>query len=82
MWILGRKGPSGFSACSTAEQVTQGIDATGLTAIVTGLYLSLSLSHVHIFSYSLMGLFRYQFLSRPFHLMVQFTFLIQEHGKD
>ncbi|XP_057462639.1 short-chain dehydrogenase TIC 32, chloroplastic-like [Actinidia eriantha] len=36
MWILGRKGPSGFSACSTAEQVTQGIDATGLTAIVTG----------------------------------------------
>ncbi|GFZ01365.1 NAD(P)-binding Rossmann-fold superfamily protein [Actinidia rufa] len=36
MWICGRKGPSGFSACSTAEQVTQGIDATGLTAIVTG----------------------------------------------
>ncbi|XP_057510303.1 short-chain dehydrogenase TIC 32, chloroplastic-like [Actinidia eriantha] len=36
MWIFGRKGPSGFSACSTAEQVTQGIDATGLTAIVTG----------------------------------------------
>ncbi|XP_059277261.1 short-chain dehydrogenase TIC 32, chloroplastic-like [Lycium ferocissimum] len=36
MWIFGRKGPSGFSACSTAEEVTQGIDATGLTAIVTG----------------------------------------------
>ncbi|XP_065858950.1 short-chain dehydrogenase TIC 32, chloroplastic-like isoform X2 [Euphorbia lathyris] len=28
--------PSGFSARSTAEQVTQGVDATGLTAIVTG----------------------------------------------
>ncbi|KAK9265360.1 hypothetical protein L1049_003510 [Liquidambar formosana] len=36
MWIFGRKGPSGFSACSTAEEVTQGIDGTGLTAIVTG----------------------------------------------
>ncbi|KAI8569607.1 hypothetical protein RHMOL_Rhmol02G0290800 [Rhododendron molle] len=36
MWILGRKGPSGFSACSTAEEVTKGIDGTGLTAIVTG----------------------------------------------
>ncbi|KAG5563266.1 hypothetical protein RHGRI_005876 [Rhododendron griersonianum] len=36
MWILGRKGPSGFSACSTAEEVTEGIDGTGLTAIVTG----------------------------------------------
>ncbi|KAE8055376.1 hypothetical protein FH972_012217 [Carpinus fangiana] len=36
MWICGRKGPSGFSASSTAEEVTQGIDGTGLTAIVTG----------------------------------------------
>ncbi|KAG8659174.1 hypothetical protein MANES_02G020400v8 [Manihot esculenta] len=36
MWIFGWKGASGFSACSTAEQVTQGIDGTGLTAIVTG----------------------------------------------
>ncbi|KAH7840082.1 hypothetical protein Vadar_012391 [Vaccinium darrowii] len=36
MWIFGRKGPSGFSARSTAEEVTQGIDGTGLTAIVTG----------------------------------------------
>ncbi|KAF7151283.1 hypothetical protein RHSIM_Rhsim02G0232100 [Rhododendron simsii] len=36
MWILGRKGSSGFSACSTAEEVTQGIDGTGLTSIVTG----------------------------------------------
>nr|XP_043615370.1 short-chain dehydrogenase TIC 32, chloroplastic-like [Erigeron canadensis] len=30
------KGPSGFSRFSTAEEVTQGIDGSGLTAIVTG----------------------------------------------
>ncbi|WMV43908.1 hypothetical protein MTR67_037293 [Solanum verrucosum] len=36
MWLFGLKGASGFSASSTAEEVTQGIDATGLTAIVTG----------------------------------------------
>ncbi|KAJ6426578.1 hypothetical protein OIU84_022222 [Salix udensis] len=36
MWPFGWKGPSGFSPRSTAEQVTEGIDATGLTAIVTG----------------------------------------------
>ncbi|MBA0683554.1 hypothetical protein Goari_025202 [Gossypium aridum] len=36
MWLFGRKGPSGFSSSSTAEEVTQGIDGTGLTAIVTG----------------------------------------------
>ncbi|KAK8475943.1 hypothetical protein V6N13_096917, partial [Hibiscus sabdariffa] len=35
MWIFGSKGPSGFSSSSTAEEVTQGIDGTGLTAIVT-----------------------------------------------
>ena len=39
MWIFSRKGPSGFSASSTAEEVTKGIDGTGLTAIVTGLFL-------------------------------------------
>ncbi|KAK4488293.1 hypothetical protein RD792_004049 [Penstemon davidsonii] len=36
MWIFGRKGASGFSASSTAEEVAQDIDASGLTAIVTG----------------------------------------------
>lgn len=36
MWLFGRKGPSGFSWSSTAEEVTQGVDGTGLTAIVTG----------------------------------------------
>ncbi|KAH6803366.1 Rossmann-fold superfamily protein [Perilla frutescens var. frutescens] len=36
MWLFSRIGPSGFSATSTAEQVTKGIDGSGLTAIVTG----------------------------------------------
>ncbi|KAE8677978.1 Short-chain dehydrogenase TIC 32 [Hibiscus syriacus] len=36
MWIFGWKGPSGFSASSTAEDVAQGVDGTALTAIVTG----------------------------------------------
>ncbi|KAK6936819.1 Short-chain dehydrogenase/reductase SDR [Dillenia turbinata] len=36
MWLFSRKGPSGFSGRSTAEEVTQGIDGSGLTAIVTG----------------------------------------------
>ncbi|XP_051143839.1 short-chain dehydrogenase TIC 32, chloroplastic-like [Andrographis paniculata] len=36
MWLFSRKGDSGFSAASTAEQVTEGLDGTGLTAIVTG----------------------------------------------
>ncbi|KAK4392228.1 Short-chain dehydrogenase B, chloroplastic [Sesamum angolense] len=33
--ITGRAGPSGFGSASTAEQVTQGIDAANLTAIIT-----------------------------------------------
>lgn len=36
IWFFSRKGPSGFSASSTAEEVTEGIDGTGLTAIITG----------------------------------------------
>lgn len=38
-WIWGwlkKPGSSGFTSSSTAEDVTRGIDATGLTAIVTG----------------------------------------------
>ncbi|XP_021820822.1 short-chain dehydrogenase TIC 32, chloroplastic-like [Prunus avium] len=34
--IFSKKGASGFSASSTAEEVTEGVDGTGLTAIVTG----------------------------------------------
>jgi len=36
MWIFGFNGKSGFSARATAEQVTKGVDGTGLVAIVTG----------------------------------------------
>ncbi|KAK1408282.1 hypothetical protein QVD17_39923 [Tagetes erecta] len=36
MWIFGTKGASGFSASSTSEQVTDGINGSGLTAVVTG----------------------------------------------
>lgn len=38
--LFSKKGPSGFSAFSTAEEVTYGIDGTGLTAIVTGIRLT------------------------------------------
>ncbi|KAL9247107.1 hypothetical protein vseg_020572 [Gypsophila vaccaria] len=34
--ITGYPGPSGFGSASTAEQVTHGVDASHLTAIVTG----------------------------------------------
>ncbi|XVF55316.1 hypothetical protein PTKIN_Ptkin06aG0027400 [Pterospermum kingtungense] len=34
--VTGRAGPSGFGSASTAEEVTQGIDGTNLTAIITG----------------------------------------------
>ena len=36
VWVFGWKGKSGFSGKSTAEDVTKGVDGTGLTAIVTG----------------------------------------------
>ncbi|XP_076887502.1 short-chain dehydrogenase TIC 32, chloroplastic-like [Bidens hawaiensis] len=36
VWLFGFKGESGFSARNTAEDVTEGIDGHGLTAIVTG----------------------------------------------
>uniref|UniRef100_A0A0E0F0P3 CASP-like protein n=1 Tax=Oryza meridionalis TaxID=40149 RepID=A0A0E0F0P3_9ORYZ len=35
MWWFNRKGPSGFSGASTAEEVTAGIDARGLVAVIT-----------------------------------------------
>ncbi|XP_057722481.1 short-chain dehydrogenase TIC 32 B, chloroplastic-like [Arachis stenosperma] len=34
--LTGRAGPSGFGSASTAEEVTHGIDASNLTAIITG----------------------------------------------
>ncbi|KAF0928602.1 hypothetical protein E2562_006043 [Oryza meyeriana var. granulata] len=36
MWWFNRKGPSGFSGASTAEEVTAGVDARGLVAVITG----------------------------------------------
>lgn len=36
--ITGIAGPSGFGSASTAEQVTEAIDAAHLTVIVTGMY--------------------------------------------
>nr|CAB3491117.1 unnamed protein product [Digitaria exilis] len=36
LWPWGRRGPSGFGSASTAEEVTAGVDASHLTAIVTG----------------------------------------------
>lgn len=47
MWPFWWKGASGFSARSTAEEVTHGIDGTGLTAIVTGPLLLLLLADVN-----------------------------------
>ncbi|MQL84750.1 hypothetical protein Taro_017253 [Colocasia esculenta] len=34
--LTGRRGTSGFGSGATAEQVTEGVDASNLTAIVTG----------------------------------------------
>ncbi|XP_042495186.1 triacylglycerol lipase OBL1-like [Macadamia integrifolia] len=34
--VTGMRGPNGFRSASTAEQVTEGIDASKLTAIITG----------------------------------------------
>ncbi|XP_034215444.1 short-chain dehydrogenase TIC 32, chloroplastic-like isoform X2 [Prunus dulcis] len=48
MWIFGWKGQSGFSARSTAEEVTQGIDGTGLTAVVTGASSGLGLETTRV----------------------------------
>ncbi|KAJ8768525.1 hypothetical protein K2173_022624 [Erythroxylum novogranatense] len=50
MWIFGWKGPSGFSASSTAEQVTYGIDGNGLTAIVTGASSGIGLETSRVFA--------------------------------
>ncbi|MQL90725.1 hypothetical protein Taro_023330 [Colocasia esculenta] len=36
MWPFSRTGPSGFSSSSTAEEVTEGVDGRGLTAVITG----------------------------------------------
>ncbi|KAF7151619.1 hypothetical protein RHSIM_Rhsim02G0232400 [Rhododendron simsii] len=47
MWIFGRKNPSGFSASSTAEEVTQGIDGAS-SGIGTETTRVLALRGVHV----------------------------------
>lgn len=63
--ITGRRGPSGFGSASTAEEVTLGIDATNLTAIITG-------SYIYICIYTAM------FLSFIFFFLIKdlFSFLL------
>ncbi|KAK7849648.1 short-chain dehydrogenase tic 32 [Quercus suber] len=46
--ITGRPGLSGFGSASTAEQVTEGIDASNLTAIVTGGVSGIGLETVRV----------------------------------
>ena len=53
--ITGRPGPSGFGSATTAEEVTEGIDASNLTAIITGLFafqISVFISIFDVFGYS------------------------------
>lgn len=47
-WLLRRPGPSGFSYTSTAEEVTEGIDASGLTAVVTGASSGIGSETAHV----------------------------------
>jgi len=43
--VTGRPGTSGFGSASTAEQVTQGIDASNLTVLITGICLLFARHH-------------------------------------
>nr|KAJ0217094.1 hypothetical protein LSAT_V11C300104510 [Lactuca sativa] len=47
-WISIFTGKSGFAASSTAEDVTKGVDGTGLTAIVTGATSGIGLETAHV----------------------------------
>nr|XP_043640023.1 short-chain dehydrogenase TIC 32, chloroplastic-like [Erigeron canadensis] len=49
-WISIFTGKSGYAASSTAEDVTQGIDGTGLTAIVTGATNGIGLETARVFA--------------------------------
>ncbi|XP_075484134.1 short-chain dehydrogenase TIC 32, chloroplastic-like [Primulina tabacum] len=50
MWLFKRNGTSGFSSWSTAEEVTNGIDGSGLTAIVTGASSGIGLEAAPVFA--------------------------------
>lgn len=86
MWIFGWKGPSGFSARSTAEEVTQGIDGTGLTAIVTGLSLCWpSLSFSFLFSSLFYHMFdcweNYREIRNKVFIFISFFYTMRETSK-
>ncbi|KAL4570772.1 hypothetical protein LXL04_026434 [Taraxacum kok-saghyz] len=49
-WISIFTGKSGFAASSTAEDVTKGVDGTGLTAIVTGATSGIGLETTRVFA--------------------------------
>ncbi|KAL5173696.1 Short-chain dehydrogenase TIC 32, chloroplastic [Glycine soja] len=49
-WPFSRIGASGFSSYSTAEEVTHGIDGSGLTAIVTGASSGLGAETARVFA--------------------------------
>lgn len=63
--ITGLAGPSGFGSASTAEQVTEGVDASKLTAIITGLLtLSIFTLFLHTFHLVIHLIFALRFFLR------------------
>ncbi|TVU31787.1 hypothetical protein EJB05_23488 [Eragrostis curvula] len=48
MWWFHRRGPSGFSGASTAEEVTAGVDGRGLVAVITGASSGIGLETVRV----------------------------------
>ena len=46
--IKGKRGPSGFGYASTAEDVTQGLDLSGKTVLITGINSGLGLESARV----------------------------------
>lgn len=53
--VTGMKGASGFGSSTTAEDVTQGIDATNITAIITGFLMRIFVHFIMFFVFSLIN---------------------------